>query len=76
MTPLDIRVALLKAGISQASIAREYGCTRASIGNVIDRRMVSRPLQELIARRLGRTVSEVFPERNRRAKRAPALAAG
>ena len=67
-TPLEIKIELMRAGITQAEIARGYDCSPVTVHKVIHGSTMSQGLQALIAKRLGRPVRKLFPER-------PALAA-
>lgn len=49
MTPLDIKILLLKKGITQADIARSLKVTPGMINGLIKGRFKSRRLQEEIA---------------------------
>ncbi len=61
MSPIDIKILLLRAEIRQADIAREYGCSCAAVNHVVAGRETSRPIQRLIARKLGIPVNRMFP---------------
>jgi lambda repressor-like predicted transcriptional regulator len=62
MTPFDIKVALMKEGVSMRSIAKKLGVSANSVSLVVNRRMVSRRIMEEVARSIGSTPSKVFPE--------------
>lgn len=61
MTATEIKIALLRAGVSQSDIARECDRTPAAVHNVIYGYNGSATLQAAIARHVGRPVQEVFP---------------
>lgn len=61
MTPTDIRIAMLKAGVTQAGIARELGVHKSSILLVIDGRFVSDRIRRKIAERCGLDVARIWP---------------
>lgn len=42
MSPFEIRIALLREGVSMRSIARKLGVSPNSVSLVVNRRMVSR----------------------------------
>ena len=67
MNPIERRVLMLRKGIKQADIAREYGCSKVSVHEVIEGKQVSRGIRELLARRLDVSVDRLFPETRRRA---------
>lgn len=62
MKPLDIRIALMRAGVRQADIATTAGVTAGHIAGVIERRSKSDRVQRLIARALEMPVEQVFPD--------------
>lgn len=64
MTPFEIKVALLKKGVSMRSIARKLGVSANSVSLVVNRRMVSGRIIKEIAHTLGRDESAVFAERS------------
>lgn len=49
MTPVEIRVAILRASTTQAEIARTVGCSRAMVCQVIDGKFVSDRIRRAIA---------------------------
>lgn len=71
MNPLERRVLLLRAGLTQAEIARAYGCSRQHVGQVIWGSSRNPEMRRYIARRLGMRVAQIWPE-SRRAKRLAA----
>ena len=62
MKPLDIRIALMRAGVRQTDIAAAAGVTAGHIACVIDRKSKSDRVQRLIAKALEMTVEQVFPD--------------
>ena len=68
MNPLDIRIELMRAGVKQADIARKAKVSDAHVSRVIDGDSTSDRVQKLIARAIGKPVSEVFPGRLGRKK--------
>ena len=65
MAPLKIKIALLRAGLTQARIAKEYGCTPVAVHLVISGKLKSRGIQKHIAGRLELPVENIFPESRR-----------
>ncbi len=63
MTPLEIKVALLKEGVSMRAIARKLGVSVNSVSLVINRRMVSGRIMSEVARTIKMDSSIVFAER-------------
>lgn len=61
MTPLHIKAALMKEGVSMRSLARKLGVSVNSVSLVVNRRMVSRRIMEEIARTIKLDVPAVFP---------------
>lgn len=61
MTPFEIKVALMKQGVSMRSIAKKLGVSANSVSLVVSRRMVSRRIMGEIASVIGVHPSEVFP---------------
>ena len=66
MTPTDIKVELMRAGIRQVDLARDYGCSPVVIHQVIHGIKTSRGVQRLVARRLRLKISDLWPEPRRR----------
>ncbi len=60
MTPLEIKIALLKEGVSMRSIARNLGVSANSVSLVVNRRMVSGRIMNEIARTIKLDRSIVF----------------
>lgn len=64
MTPVEIRIELLRRGISVRGLARQLGVSPQAISAVIHRRLKSRQLREAIAHAIGRTPEELWQEVN------------
>ena len=62
MTPIEIKVALMKKRISMRSIARRLGVSPNAVSLVANRRMVSRRIMAELAEAVGAAAPEVFPE--------------
>ena len=62
MTPLDIKIELMRAGISQADIARDCGVSRSQVSRVICNQCVSDHVRRAVASAIGRGVDKVWPE--------------
>lgn len=60
MTPLEIRVAILRSGTTQAAIARSAGCSRELICRVIDNKVVSDRIRRAIATAIGVPVERIW----------------
>ena len=63
MEPLEIKIALMRAEIRQADIARACQVSTAAIARVINGQATSDRIQRMIAKALGQRVEAVFPER-------------
>ena len=61
MSPLEIKIALLKSGITQKSIADECGVHPVHVSEIIRGYRISNRVMKAIARRLGKNPKEVFP---------------
>lgn len=62
MNPIDIKAELEKAGCSQSDIARDLGVTPVSVHCVIFKGAVSFRIRTAIANRLGKSVSDIWPD--------------
>jgi len=61
MHAIQIKIALIRKGISQADIAKAAGVSRQMVGLVLKRKAVSAYVMRAIAKALGKTVDQVFP---------------
>ena len=62
LTPAEIKAALLLRGVTQARIARECGCDRSVVANVIAGRRHTRRVREAIAAALGVPPESIWPD--------------
>lgn len=62
MTPFEIKVALMKEGVSMRSIARKLGVSANAVSLVVNRRMKSPRIMEEIAGTIKLDKGSVFPE--------------
>jgi len=60
MTPLEIRVAILRSGTTQAAIARSERCSRELVCRVIDNKVVSDRVRRAIATAIGIPVERIW----------------
>lgn len=60
MTPFEMKVALMREGVSMRSIARKLGVSANSVSLVVNRRMVSRRIMDEIAGVLKADRSDIF----------------
>lgn len=61
MTPTEIRIAMLRAGVTQAEIMRDEKVTRNTVHLVIEGRTVSDRVRRRIAQRIGIEVERIWP---------------
>jgi len=74
MTPLDRRIALMKAEIKPVDIATAAKVSRATVSKVLDGLTTSDRIQRLIAKAISKPVEEVFPARyTKQSRRKKAL---
>lgn len=64
MTPFEIKVALMKQGISMRSISRKLGVSANSVSLVVNGRMVSGRIMAEIAEAIGVDPLRVFPAKS------------
>lgn len=63
MTPTDIKIELLRAGVSQAVIAQQCDVSRTQVNRVIhDHNCVSDKVRRAIADAIKKDVKEIWPE--------------
>jgi lambda repressor-like predicted transcriptional regulator len=60
MTPFEIKIALMKEGVSMRSLARKLGVSVNAISLVVNRRMVSRRIMDEISRAIKLDRAAVF----------------
>lgn len=63
MTPIEIKIEMMRQRVSQADIAREGKVSRGHVFRVIEGTSVSDPVQRLIASAINMPVEDVFPHR-------------
>ena len=61
MTPLEIKIELLKAGISIRQLARQEGVSHTAMSYTIHSINRGLRLREAVARALGKRVEEIWP---------------
>lgn len=61
MSPIEIKIALIRAGLKQSDLAYEFGCSPAHVSQVIGGKEQSRPLRRFLARKLKLPVGQLFP---------------
>jgi len=65
MTPLEIKIELLKSGISIRRLARQEGVSHTAIYYTIHGVNKGRKLREAVARAIGKSVEEIWPPRSK-----------
>lgn len=63
MTPLEIKIAMMKSGITQRQLARELGINHNTVYLVINKGLTSRRIMEAISKAIGIDKSIVFPNK-------------
>ena len=63
MTPLEIKIEMLRAGVTQAEIARRLGVTKPSVCQAVNGVRASDRIQREIADAIGMDPARVFPDR-------------
>ena len=66
MSPIERRIALLKARIKLTDIARGYGCSVVAVTRTLNDDMTSRPLRQYISGLVGISEKRMFPENARK----------
>jgi lambda repressor-like predicted transcriptional regulator len=61
MTSTEIKIKLLQAGITSASIAKQQGWTRAYISHIISGRSKNKEARNAVAAAIGCDVKEIWP---------------
>jgi lambda repressor-like predicted transcriptional regulator len=64
LSMIDIKIRLLKKGISQAEIARQQRVVRSYIGHVMAGRRKNQRIRRAIADAIGMKVSDIWPNCN------------
>jgi transcriptional regulator with XRE-family HTH domain len=59
---IEIKIALMKAGVTQAELARELGCHRTGVNHIVKRRRRDRRIESYIEDRCGVARGELFPD--------------
>ena len=62
MSPVEIKIAMMRKGVSQRELARKLGVTQPTIHHIIYKRAVSARIMPVIAEAIGQDVKYVFPE--------------
>lgn len=62
MTPVEIKIELLKRGISQGEIAEAIDEDRGTVSGVVNGKRKTLRVRQYIAKALGKPLLKVFPE--------------
>ena len=61
MSPMDIRIAMLRSGVTQMDIARELGVAKTAVYLVIEGKAVSHRIREKISERVKIDIRRIWP---------------
>lgn len=61
MTPVEIKVELLRKGVTLAAIARDLDVTGAHVSQVVSGKRRSPSVEQAVAKAIDRPVTKVFP---------------
>jgi transcriptional regulator with XRE-family HTH domain len=70
MTPVEIKILLLRAGITQTAIAQKIGVTVCFVNQIISGYRPTQYVRQAIADAVGKRVEELWPESNQKRKAA------
>jgi len=62
MEPIEIKIALMRAGVTQADIARYTGVAPPNVSKVIKGNIASRKVRAAIAKALAMDVKAIWPD--------------
>jgi lambda repressor-like predicted transcriptional regulator len=65
MHPLDIQAAIKKTGINQKELAEKLSVSNALISRVIKGKAKSQRVQDYIAKRINKPVSDLWPKKSK-----------
>jgi lambda repressor-like predicted transcriptional regulator len=63
MHPADIKAEIEKSGISQADLSRDLEVSKTVVNEVIYGRTTSRRIAEHIAKKIGKSLDDIWPGR-------------
>ena len=61
MSPSDIRIAMIRAGVTQAALARELQVSRPAVHLILEGKATSQRIREKIAERIGVDIRCIWP---------------
>ncbi|HPN32310.1 MAG TPA: helix-turn-helix domain-containing protein [bacterium] len=71
MNPLEIRVELMRRGITISEIAKKHKVVPMTVSSVIYGKFQNIKIMKSIVKIIGKSVSEIFPEYEGKQKRKP-----
>ena len=66
MKPVEIKILMMRARVTQATIAKEHGVTIGFVNQIISGYRHTRYIQEAIAKALGKPVEKLWPTRSKK----------
>jgi len=61
MDPIELKIALMRAGVSLSRVAREVGVSRQTVYMVVNGRAVSHRIRQAIADAVGMDLKRIWP---------------
>lgn len=61
MPPQEIKIAMLRHGVTQSGLARDIGVTVPSVHRIIENKNVSHRIRAAIAEAIGKDLKEIWP---------------
>lgn len=61
MDPVELKIALMRAGVSLSQVARQVGVRRQSVYLVVNGRAVSHRIRQAIAEAVGMDLKRIWP---------------
>jgi transcriptional regulator with XRE-family HTH domain len=63
MSPVEIKILLLRAGITQTSIAKKLGVTLGFVNQIVNGQRHTKRVRMAIARAVGKRIEDLWPSR-------------
>ena len=70
MDPLEIKILMMRAGVTQNYIAKKLGVTPAFVNQIISRTRCTEYVRKAIAKAVKRPVEEIFPGKENQKRKA------
>jgi lambda repressor-like predicted transcriptional regulator len=61
MEPNEIRIEMLRRGVTQSGLARDIGVTVQSVHRIIENKNVSHKIRMAVAKAIGKDLKEIWP---------------